>query len=140
MTAVVVVTHGTFGIGLLDAAQRMLPDYPEELVTAVGLMPEDSVEELGERVEKVVKKANSGDGVLVLTDLLGASPFNASARLQMAGGQVAVLTGVNLPMVNAVLQKIPDTGLEELAEIARDAGQKGVQGSKVQRRSRRWLW
>jgi PTS system mannose-specific IIA component len=112
--------------GLLDAAAMIVGDLTG--VKAVALREMDAVEDLMDRIQAAIEEVDTGDGALVLVDLFGASPFNASARL-LGGGQRSnfeVITGVNLPMVLEVALQRSSEDLEHLIEIAEEAGTGGV--------------
>ncbi len=118
------VTHGAMADGMLDAARMIVG--PLNGIAGVALMESDDVETLMERLEVAVDEVNSGDGVLILVDLFGASPFNASARLAMTRDGIEVLTGVSLPMLLELAVQRDDQTLQELVEIAREAGTAGI--------------
>ena len=120
MVGIVIVTHGAMTDGLLDAARMIVG--PLDGIIGVALRESDDVESLMERVEAAVDEVNTGDGVLILVDLFGASPFNASARLAMTRDGIEVLTGVSLPMLLELAVQRDDQSLQELVEIAREAG------------------
>nr|MBC7243820.1 PTS sugar transporter subunit IIA [Chloroflexota bacterium] len=120
MVGIVVVCHGAMGDGLLDASRMIVGE--QKGVVAVNLREEDSVESLMDRVAAAVEKVNSGDGVLILVDVFGASPFNASARLAMQRDQIEVVSGVSLPMLLEVAVQREGQSLAELVEVAREAG------------------
>lgn len=126
MVGIVIVTHGTMADGILDAAGMIVGDLTG--MEAVALREMDAVEDLMDRILSKVEEVDTGDGVLVLVDLFGASPFNASARLlgQMDERDVEVITGVNLPMVLELAIQRSSEGFEELIRIAEDAGTSGV--------------
>jgi PTS system mannose-specific IIA component len=86
----------------------------------------DDVESLMERVAHAVEQVETGDGTLLLVDVFGASPFNASARLAMAGGNLEVLSGVSLPMVLELAVQREGQSLHELVAVAREAGASGI--------------
>jgi mannose/fructose/sorbose-specific phosphotransferase system IIA component len=108
----------------MDAA-RMIVGEKESLMP-VQLREEDDVEGLMARVEAAIEDVDSGDGVLVLVDLPGASPFNASARIAMENDSVNVVTGVNLPMLAEMLVQREGRSLEQLTETSKNAGTGGV--------------
>jgi PTS system mannose-specific IIA component len=110
--------------GLLDAARMIVGE--QEGIVGVGLMVSDDVESLMERVAHAVEQVESGDGTLLLVDVFGASPFNASARLAMAGGNLEVLSGVSLPMVLELAVQREGQSLSELVAVAREAGASGI--------------
>ena len=76
------------------------------------------------RARELVHEVDSGEGVLVLTDVFGATPGNVATQLAEAG-RVAVIAGVNLPMLlRAVCYR--GEGLAEVAEKALAGGQQGM--------------
>ena len=71
---------------------------------------------------KTVRDFTGVDGVLILVDLLGASPFNVSAALMENNPRVQVVTGVNLPMLLETVTQREYLPLAELTNLARQAG------------------
>lgn len=124
MVGIVVVSHGGMAEGMLDAA-RMIVGEQERLVS-VTLREADGIESLTERVAAAVEQVDAGDGVLVLVDVFGASPFNASARVAMQRGKVEVLTGASLPMLLELVVQREGQDLAALTQVARDAGTSGI--------------
>lgn len=126
MVGIVVVTHGSMAEGILDAAGMIVGDLTG--VRAIALREMDAVEDLMERISAAIEEVDEGDGALVLVDLFGASPFNASARLvaERGGERLEVITGVNLPMVLEVAIQRSTESFEELVPIAHQAGTGGV--------------
>jgi mannose/fructose/sorbose-specific phosphotransferase system IIA component len=110
--------------GMLDAA-RMIVGEQERLVS-VTLREADGIESLTERVAAAVEQVDAGDGVLVLVDVFGASPFNASARVAMQRSKVEVLTGMSLPMLLELAVQCEGQDLSALTQVARDAGTSGI--------------
>ncbi len=96
-TGLVLVTHGQIGRSLLDVAEFIL----EESLDQVGFVSfrQSAMEHTGESdIRRAIEAADQGQGVLVLTDLGGASPFNQVLRL-MPCCQAEVVTGLNLAML-----------------------------------------
>ncbi|XXJ19746.1 PTS sugar transporter subunit IIA [Desulfovibrio caledoniensis] len=119
---VVLVTHGTFGETLLQAAETVMG--PQENCLAVGVDVNRGVDETLEGVRKAIHSLEQGKGVLALTDLFGGSPTTMSLSL-MKSENLEVITGVNLPMVVAALQA-RSMALPELADKVMNAGQQGI--------------
>ncbi len=120
MTKFVIVCHGGLADGLIQAMEMITGPQPD--VVAIRLDEDDSIDELESRVETAVQDRSAGQGILILVDLFGASPFNISTRVATRNDQVEVITGVNLGMlVETVLQR-DSTSFRKLAAIARDAG------------------
>lgn len=124
MVGVLVVAHGEMASGLLDAARMIVGD--QEALLALSLQEMEDVEGLMAKVEEAISQVDTGEGVLVLVDLPGASPFNASARIAMQREGIEVVTGVNLPMLAELLVMRDGSSLEECVDIAKEAGISGV--------------
>lgn len=122
MVGVVLVTHGSFGQALLEAAETVLG--PQENCLAIGVDVNKGVDEIMETIRSAIQSVENGKGVVALTDLFGGSPTTMSLSL-MKSENLEVITGVNLPMVVATLQSraMP---LNVLAEKVKDAGQQGI--------------
>jgi len=125
VVGIVIVSHGDMADGLLDAAHMIVGE--QEGLATVSLREMDAVEGLMERVATAIQKVDAGDGVLVLVDLFGASPFNASARLAMQGdSNMEVISGVSLPMLVELMVQREGESLEKLVQVALEAGTSGV--------------
>lgn len=109
---------------MLDAA-RMIVGKQDGIV-AVNLREEDSVESLMDRIAAAIEEVDHGDGVLILVDVFGASPFNASARLAVQRDQIEVISGVSLPMLLELAVQREGQSLTKLVEVAREAGMSGI--------------
>jgi len=120
---VLLVSHESLGYTMLDISVKTLSVCP--LATRVLSVPlDDDLDILAKRAEKMVIELDSGDGVLVLTDLCGATPSNIACRLVRVTN-VMVVAGLNLPMLIRVLN-YPELSLTEMAERAVDGGRQGV--------------
>ena len=124
MVGVIVVTYGQFGKYLLEAAQTILG--PQEQCAHVAVEGAVDVGGVLGQLKSTVKKMDSGNGVIILTDMFGGTPSNISLSL-LQEGKVDVLTGVNLPMLLRIL------GMREqdLAQLALEAKNAGIQGIVV---------
>jgi len=122
MVGVVLVTHGSFGETLLEAAKTVLG--PQENCLAIGVDVNKGVDETMESIRSAIRSVETGKGVLALTDLFGGSPTTMSLSL-MKSENLEVITGVNLPMVVATLQSRA-MSLNKVAEKVKDAGQQGI--------------
>ncbi|MCX7854843.1 MAG: PTS sugar transporter subunit IIA [Anaerolineae bacterium] len=116
---IVVVAHGDLGEALVRAAEMIMGPQPD--LIALSLWPEESPTALQEKLTAALQQA--GDrSALVLVDLLGGTPFNVVARC-LPEGNIACVTGVNLPMLLDLLT-VRDEGLSP-AELAARAVQSG---------------
>ena len=120
---ILLLTHGRIGAVLHDAAQSILGASP--LPTLSLTAPGDcDPQQVLEEARRSADQLDSGDGVLVLTDLYGATPGNIACRLRDLHA-VRVVSGVNLPMLIRVLN-YPDLDLDRLADKAISGGREGV--------------
>jgi len=124
VVGIVIVTHGRMATGLIEAAEMIVGE--QEALVPVHLQEMDDVEGLMERVTKAVSQVDSGQGALIMVDLPGASPFNASARIAMQQDNIGVVTGVNLPMLAETLVQRDGSSIQELINIAKNAGMIGI--------------
>jgi len=123
MVGVLLITHGALGESLLRAAAHTLGRQPEHAEhIAVGTM--DTPESLLARGREAVARVDDGSGVLVLTDMFGATPANVASKL-LQNGRVEGLSGANLPMVARALAH-REASLSEVVEKARAGGSTGV--------------
>ena len=120
MVGIVVVSHGNMAEGMIDAA-RMIVGSMENVAT-VSLKESDAVEDLMDRIEAALGEVDQGDGALILVDLFGASPFNASARLAVNRKNVEVISGMNLPMLLELAVQREGEDLGSVTQIAFEAG------------------
>jgi PTS system ascorbate-specific IIA component len=97
---VLLVTHGAIGEALLASAAQIL-GAPAQ-AAALGVARADDPEAVLERARALAARLDSGEGLLVLTDMYGATPSNVAARL-LADGRVEGVAGVSLPMLVRVL-------------------------------------
>lgn len=121
---VVIAGHGVFASGALSACEVIIgaPDA----VAAVDLAAHEDPAGFGGRLAAAVAAADRGAGVLVATDLPGATPFNAAVRLTRGATPIEVVAGVNLPMLLETLLSRDGAALADVAGTARSAGRNGV--------------
>jgi PTS system ascorbate-specific IIA component len=120
---VLLVSHESLGQSMLDICVNALSVCT--LATAVLDVPlDEDPDSLFIRAHEMVVELNSGDGVLILTDLVGATPANIACRLAHHD-DVMVVAGLNLPMLIRVLN-YPKLGLAEMVERAVDGGRQGI--------------
>jgi PTS system mannose-specific IIA component len=101
MIGVLLVTHGEIGTALLGSASQILGGAPAQ-VTTLSVWRQDDPDDLILRARELLEQIDSGDGVLVLTDIFGATPGNVVSRL-LQDNHVEGVSGVSLPMLLRVL-------------------------------------
>jgi PTS system mannose-specific IIA component len=123
MIGVVVVTHGQLATELLNAAETIVGELPRFAAVSIG-WHEDAAD-AREEIAQAIARVEQGDGVLVLTDMFGGTPSNLAMSF-LAGGQVEVVTGVNLPMLIKLAGLTPRSRLVEAAREIREHGRTAI--------------
>lgn len=125
LIGIVLVSHGNFAEGLLNAAEMIVGKA--EKIVCVSLQPKDDIDQLVGRIQEAVDQVDDHDGVLLMVDLFGASPFNASGRLALAQqDHLELITGMNLPMLIELLSARKGLELDSAAKLSLDAGSSGI--------------
>jgi len=101
MIGVLLVTHGEIGTALLASANQILGGAPQQVMT-LSVWRQDEPDDLVLRARELLEQLDAGDGVLVLTDIFGATPGNVIARL-LEDGHIEGVSGLSLPMLLRVL-------------------------------------
>lgn len=122
MIGVVVATHGNLAQEMIRTAEAVVGALP--LVSAVSVVA--TAPDCRECIETAIRKVDEGDGVLLLTDLLGGSPTNLCLSF-LNDRKVEVVTGLNLPML-LKLSGLRGSGkpIREVAHDLAEAGQKAI--------------
>jgi len=127
MIGIVIVVHTPLGGALLNCASHVLGQVED--VSVHDILPDDKPDALAPQVLRDILQADHGDGVLVLTDLVGATPANiakrAVAEAQASGVPCCVVAGLNTPMLLRALT-YRDQPLSEMREKALSGGMQGV--------------
>lgn len=121
--SVLLITHENIGNTLLQITTQVLGVCPLQTDTLPVPFDSDPDDILAQARIKV-KSMDSGDGVLILTDMFGATPSNIAHRLSETD-KVMVVTGLNMPMMMRVMN-YPNLNLNQLVEVAVDGGKDGV--------------
>jgi len=101
MIGVLIVTHGDIGTSLLTSANQILGGAQAQVAT-LSVWRADEIDDLVLRARELIEALDAGDGVLVLTDIFGATPGNVVSRL-LEDGRIEGVSGASLPMLLRVL-------------------------------------
>ena len=123
MVGVVLVTHPNLGEEFIRSAELICGKLPG--LTAVSINTQKGVEELRKEIAEAIRSVDSGNGVLILTDMFGGTPSNMSLAF-LSEGRVEVLTGLNLPMLIQISNCRQGRTLKDLAKMVKDAGQRNI--------------
>jgi mannose PTS system EIIA component len=120
---ILIISHDGIGTALFDATNFMIKDNPLK-VKLLSASRECDPDKLLETAIGLVNELDQGDGVLVLTDLVGSTPSNIAHRLHKHA-RVNIVTGINLSMLIRVFN-YPDLSLNEMTEKAYSGGVDGI--------------
>ena len=123
MIGLVLVTHGRLAQELRAALEHVVG--PQEAVEGISIQPDDDIEQRRADILTAVARVNSGDGVVILTDMFGGTPSNLAISV-MSQGNVEVIAGVNLPMLVKLSSVRTGMALPDAVAAARDAGIKYI--------------
>lgn len=122
-------------IGLILVSHRHLAEEmkavmehvvgPQENVETVSIFPADDMEQRRTEIQEKIAKVDSGDGVIILTDMFGGTPSNLAISM-MTQDNVEVLAGMNLPMLIKLAQVRSNQKLKEATLSAQEAGKKYI--------------
>jgi PTS system mannose-specific IIA component len=122
MVGILIIAHGAFGETLIHCASHVLARRPQR-VRQVGVTMHDDPELIFPQAQELARQLDTGNGVLILTDILGATPSNIATRLAVSG-KAEVVAGVSLPMlIRAITYRE-----EPLARVVCKAMSGGVEG------------
>ena len=123
MIGILIVTHGEIGTALLASAAQILGEAPKQVAT-LSVWRHDDPDDLILRAQELLTGIDDGEGVLVLTDIFGATPGNVVSRL-LQDGRIEGVSGVSLPMLLRVLTGRNES-LRAAVQRALSGGAEGV--------------
>jgi len=122
MIGIVLVTHGNLAREFIAALEHVVG--PQQGIAAVCIGPDDDMEKRRTEILENVQACESGDGVIVLTDMFGGTPSNLAISI-MERARIEVLAGVNLPML-VKLASVRSRPIAEAVRMAQEAGRKYI--------------
>jgi len=121
---ILLLTHEAMGDALIETARHLLGRISLK-VDSFSIPPGSDTDFAMTSAAARVRKLDSGDGVLILTDIFGATPSNVIDKIQPLGVKLLRVSGLNLPMLLRVLN-YPEQSLAELAQTAEHGGRAGI--------------
>lgn len=122
--SVLIISHDEIGTALVNTVKNTFGSQLPLPIATVELQQNADPDILIPKLKKVVHALNQGDGVLILTDMFGATPSNIATALQKEA-EIRIITGLNLPMLIRVMN-YPALNLDQLTEKAVTGGQSGI--------------
>jgi PTS system ascorbate-specific IIA component len=123
MIGILLVSHEPLGTALLNCTRHIFGRLPVQLA-ALDVVPDEDPQAALQAARELLARINDGSGVVVLTDVYGATPSRIAAHLREPE-RVEVLAGVNLPVLIKALSHRREP-LAELIERLIEAGQQAI--------------
>lgn len=123
MIGIFLITHGSLGEALIQCACHVLNKRPAQVVQ-LGVSAQDDPLDLLPLARQLMALVDSGQGVVLLTDVFGATPSNIASKL-LDPGRIEGIAGVNLPMLLRILT-YREKDMQTLVQRAISGGCDGV--------------
>lgn len=123
MIGIVIIAHAGLATEFRAALEHVVGSQSQLQALSIG--PEDDVEQRRRQLIEIVRSVDSGDGVVILTDMFGGTPSNLAISVMEDTG-AEVLAGVNLPMLIRLASVRKDKSLAQAVDLAKDAGRKYI--------------
>ncbi|WP_251861890.1 PTS galactosamine/N-acetylgalactosamine transporter subunit IIA [Clostridium sp. Marseille-Q2269] len=124
MIGIIVSGHGNFATGLTSSLE-LIAGKQRDLI-AVDFTIEDTTDTLKEKMENAMDELKHCEGLVVLTDIIGGSPFNTAVLLGMCKENVTVISGTNLGMILEGALCREGLTMEELKDTLINSGKEAV--------------
>jgi PTS system ascorbate-specific IIA component len=127
MAGILIIAHAPLASALQEFTRHVYGEIPDRL-KALDVMAHEDAKLTLERAVEAAHSINSDKGLIVLTDIMGATPANVASRLAHMkdfNGRVRVIAGVNLPMLMRAIAYRSEP-LDSAAQKAMHGGQQGI--------------
>lgn len=123
MIGLVIVTHGGLAQEFRAALEHVVG--AQEQIETISIGPDDDVESRRHDILAAVRRTDTGDGVVVVTDMFGGTPSNLSISV-MDEAKVEVIAGANLPLLVKLATVRMEHELAKAVDIAKESGRKYI--------------
>lgn len=123
MIGIVLVGHGRLAQELAETLEHVVGIQGQ--LAAVSLLPNDDIEAKREEILEAVHSVESGQGVVILTDMFGGTPSNLAHSL-LDGRNVEIVAGMNLPLLIKLSSVRKTEKIHEAVLLAQEAGRKYI--------------
>lgn len=123
MIGLVLVTHGALASEFVSAMQHVVG--VQKQIIAINIGADDDIDQRRLEILDAVKLVNSGQGVVILTDMFGGTPSNLAISA-MTAPDIEVICGINLPVLVKLAKVRAEKPLDEAVLLAQEAGRKYI--------------
>ncbi len=123
MVGVLIVSHGGLAEALISSLQHLVGK--QQKLRGVSIWPEDREQEIRGRIRREIAELNDGDGVVILTDVLGGTATSLSLPF-LKNKKVELVTGANMPMLLTLSSYRKGKSLREIGKLVKKAGRRSI--------------
>jgi len=123
MIGVVVVAHLNIAKEMADTVELILGKQTQ--FSFVNIFPQDDVDKTKKLITDAIRSTDTGNGVLIMTDMFGGTPSNLSLSF-LEEGKIEVIAGFNLPMLIKLITYRENRSLNELTHFITQYGQNNI--------------
>jgi len=123
MVGILIISHGKLAEALISSVQFLVGNLQK--IRGVSIWPREREEKVKDKIQKEIAEMDDGDGVVILTDILGGTPTNISLPF-LQKEKVEVVTGVNLPMLLALSSYRTGRPLGEIGKLVKKSGRRSI--------------
>lgn len=123
MVGILLLTHAPLGKAFIEAASHVFRGRPERL-EAIDVVADQDTQEVKLKAQEAICRLDTGEGVLVITDVMGGTPSNCTLPLCQPG-RIEVIAGISLPMLLRALT-YRSASIDVVVEMALAGGQGGA--------------
>ena len=123
MIGLVIVSHGRLANEFLAALEHVVG--PQRNVATISIGPDDDMEQRRQDILDATAAVDTGEGVIVLTDMFGGTPSNLAISI-LQEANIEVIAGVNLPLLVKLASVRKSSDMATAVAEARDAGRKYI--------------
>jgi PTS system mannose-specific IIA component len=124
MIGIILVTHGNLAVEFISALEHVVGKQRD--LRAITIEPDDDMEQRRRDILNAIKEVNTGNGVILLTDMFGGTPSNLAISA-LGTANIEVIAGVNLPMLVKLASIRDRLSLAEAIACTEEAGHKYIQ-------------
>jgi PTS system mannose-specific IIA component len=123
MVGILIVSHGRLAEALISSVQFLVGNLQK--IRGISIWPKNKGKEVRDRIQKEIEEVDDGDGVVILTDVLGGTPTNLSLSF-LKEEKVEVVTGVNMPMLLTLSSYRKGRSLREISKLVKKSGRRSI--------------
>ena len=123
MIGLIIITNGNLALELKSAMEHIIGAQTN--VAIFCITPDDDIDIHKNNIQKTIKELNQGNGVIILTDMIGGAPSNLALNF-LEPGIVEIISGVNLPMLVKIGQSRDNKNILEVIQEGKSSAQKYI--------------